>query len=420
MRRRPVDGASARSSLLRNRTFVRYWSGVVFSEIGSRATTAAVLYHAYLLTGSSLQVGVVGLFQALAVLVLSPIGGLVADRSDRRRVLQSAQALSFVASLSLAMLTFAGTVGMGHLYALTVVNTAASVFERPARDAIIPALVDRADLTRAMSVINPSRELATLAGPVLAGLLIVFWGPGAVYLVDAVTYLGLILVLATMRFDQQRASGARRGVLVEMSEGLVQMRKRPILVQLLALDIVATVFGAYRVLLPELSEILGVGAAGYGVLSSMPAAGALGGGVLLYRHVVGGGQGRLVLRATAAYGVFCLLLAGAVGVSPSWIAVILALVGAAGAGASDVVATAIRHSVLHAETPDEVRGRVIAAYQIGSRGGPALGSLHLGAVAAVAGPVLALVYGGLVPIVVASFLLVRGGSVRSYAMDLSE
>lgn len=420
MSRSSVEGPSGGSSLLRNRTFGRYWSGVVLSEVGSRATTAAVLYHAYLITGSSLQVGIVGLFQALAVVTLSPIGGVVADRSDRRRVLQSAQSISCVASLGLAVLTLSGTVGMGHLYALTVVNTAASVFERPARDAIIPALVDRADLTRAMSVINPSRELATLVGPVLAGLLIWSIGPGAVYLVDAVTYMGLILVLATLRLEQQRASGERKGLLNEMSEGLVQMRRRPILVRLLALDIVATVFGAYRVLLPELSEILGVGAAGYGVLSSLPAAGALFGGMLLYRRVAGGGQGLLVLRATAAYGAFCLLLAGSVLVSPAWVAVLLALVGAAGVGASDVVATAIRHSVLHAETPDEVRGRVIAAYQIGSRGGPALGSLHLGAVAGVAGPVLALTYGGLVPIAVASFLLVRGGGVRAYSLDLSE
>lgn len=396
-------------AVLRNRDFALYWAGVVGSQIGTRGAVAANLYQVYQLTGSTAQVGLVGLAQAGALLVLSPLGGVYADRLDRRRLLQATQAIALVVSAALAVVTFAGVVTAWMVVVSALLATAAATFDQPARQALIPAMVPRDRLVDAFALLNPSRELAILAGPSLAGLLIAVGGPGAVYLFDAVTYAVLVVILGVLRVPALVPEAPRASLLASLREGASYVRRRPVIWQLMGLDLSATVFGAYRVVLPAFAlDVLHVGAAGYGLLSAAPSAGALLGSVLVFRLVRSPRSGLIVLMSTAGYGLAVSGLALARTFA-------LALVLAALLGVADALATTVRHAAVQVETPDSLRGRVSAIYQMASRGGPALGDTVVGAASGVLGPMVALAVGGLVPVAASVATALRGPTIRDYS-----
>jgi len=405
------------TSIMRHRDFRRYWVGIVLSEIGTRGTVAAVLYHVYLLTGSTVQVGLVGLAQAVALLGISPLGGAIADRMDRRRLLQISQTLSLIASATLAAVTLLEVVAVWQILLVMLVNTAAGSFERPARDALIPSLVPRGELVRAFALVNPSRELAVLLGPAIAGLLIAWAGPEAMYLLNVLSYVVIIVTLFFIRTPALVPDAIRPNLWSSIGEGLVFVRQRPLILQLMSLDLSATVFGAYRVILPALAtDILMVGARGYGLLSAAPAAGALLGSVVVYRTMHRARAGHLVLLSTAAYGAMTLALAGSATLTGT-IGFVLALLATSGLGVFDAMATTVRHAAVQLETPDELRGRVSSVYQMASRGGPSLGQLNIGWLAGLLGPAAALALGSMVPIALAAGLAITGGRIRDYRTE---
>ena len=405
------------TSIMRHRDFRRYWFGVVLSEIGTRGTVAAVLYHVYLLTGSTVQVGLVGLAQAVALLGISPLGGAIADRMDRRRLLQISQSLSLLASATLAALTVIDVIEVWHILLAMLINTAAGSFERPARDALIPSLVPRTELVRAFALINPSRELAILLGPAIAGVLIAWAGPEAMYVLDVLSYVAIIVILAFIRTPPMVPDAVRPNLWASIGEGIAFVRARPLILQLMSLDLSATVFGAYRVILPALAtDILLVGASGYGLLSAAPSAGALVGSAIVYRMMHRARAGYVVLLATGAYGSMALALAGSAMLSGA-VGFAVALAAAGALGLFDAMATTVRHAAVQLETPDEIRGRVSSVYQMASRGGPSLGQLNIGWLSGLLGPAGALAAGSLVPMVLAAGLAVTGGRIRDYRTE---
>jgi MFS family permease len=396
-------------ALLSNRDFNLYWFGLVASQIGTRATSVANLYQVYALTRSVPITGLVGLSQGVALLVLSPVGGAYADRLDRRRLLQATQAASLLVALALAVLSVRGDVQVWQVLVCVMLTAAASTFDGPARQALIPALVPRNQLAQAFSILNPSRELAFLIGPSLAGLLIAVSGPWLVYAVDALTYAVLVVVLALLRVKQQKSEVRDVTVWANIREGLSFLRSRRLILQLMTVDLSCTLFGAYRVVLPALAlDVLEVGPTGYGLLSSAPSAGAVLATYFVFR-VVGRSRrlGVVLLLATVGYGSAAMLLAQA----PVFV---LALLAGVLLGGFDAMATSIRHAAVQLETPDELRGRVSSIYQMASRGGPSLGDVNVGLLAVLLGPVGALTAGGAVPVLYAASLLVRRGRVASY------
>ncbi|MFJ9535992.1 MFS transporter [Streptomyces sp. NPDC101225] len=400
--------------VLRHRDFTLYWGGVVLSQIGTRGAVAANLYQVYQLTGSTAQVGLVGLAQAVALLVLSPAGGIYADRLDRRRLLQATQGLALLVSAGLAVITLARAATVWTVVVSSLLATAAATFDQPARQALIPATVPRERLVDAFALLNPSRELAVLVGPACAGVLIAVGGPGAVYVFDAVTYAALVAVLAVLRVPPLVADAGRRPLLESLREGVRHVARRPVVWQLMGLDMTATVFGAYRVLLPAFAaDVLHVGATGYGLLSAAPSAGALIGSVWVFRLIRTARAGRIVLWGTAVYGLAVVGLAQA---RVFTVAVVMALL----LGAADAVATTVRHAAVQVETPDELRGRVSAIYQMCSRGGPAIGDSVMGLFAGAVGPIVALTVGGLVPAAVSGASAVRSRTVRRYSVPRPE
>lgn len=410
MSREVARGGGDLRRLFTNRDFALYWGGVVLSEVGLRGTFVVNLYHVYALTGSTALVGVVGVVQGVSVVTLSPLGGAVADRLDRRRLLQSTQSLSLLASLTLGVLSVSGAVSAWHIYLAVLLNTIASTFDSPARTALIPALVPGRQLPQAFALVNPTRELAILVGPAIGGMLIALAGPGAMYLVDATTYLALVVILRFLRVPPQRMEARDTAVWSSIRQGASFVRGRPLIWQLMSLDVSTTILAGWRVVLPALTiDVLGVGETAYGFLAAAPAAGALAGTALVMRAAERAMTGKLVLVATAAYGGACIALAQ----SPSiWWAIAAGL----GIGGTDALASVVRHAAVQLETPDEIRGRVTSLYQVAVRGGPALGDANVGWFSSFLGPVTALSLGGFVPILVAGAYAVWGTRVRDYRL----
>jgi MFS family permease len=347
----------------------------------------------------------------VSLLVLSPIGGAYADRIDRRRLLQATQLLALVVAGVLAALTELGKASTAAVLVSVLLTTAAGTFDQPARQALIPAMVPREELPQAFALLNPSRELAVLLGPALAGLFIAWHGPGLMYAVDAGTYAVLVVVLALIRTPRLVPETRHQPVLRTIVEGAKFVKHRPLIWMMMTLDLSATLFGAYRVVLPALSlTVLHAGPTGYGLLSAAPSAGALLATYPVFRAVDRiKAIGKVLLLASAGYGVATILLAQ----SP-WLAA--ALIAGLLIGACDAMATTIRQACVQLETPDSMRGRVSSIYQMASRGGPALGDLNIGWVAGLLGPVTALSLGGFVPILYAGLLYLRGGRIRSYSV----
>jgi MFS family permease len=380
----------------------------VFSNVGTRATVAANLWQVLLLTNSTLQVGLVGLSEAVALLLLAPLGGAVADRMDRRTLLQITQSTSLCAAFGLTVATFTGVVQPWQIYLAVIAVSAAQTFEGPARQAMIPAIVSRERIVDAFALVNPTRELAILLGPPLAGLLIAAAGAGYVYAFDALTYATLIVLLVFIHVPRLSGTEHKESVWSSIFEGFRYVRQRRLIWQLMSLDFSATFFSAYRVVLPTLArDVLGVGAAGYGILSAAPAAGAILGSGAVFRLRRLPKKGRLILAATMAYGVAALVLAQ----SQIFLVTLLA---ASSIGFCDAVSTTLRHAVVQLDTPDQLRGRVTSAYQMVSRGGPSLGQAQMGALAASLGAPLALTVGATLTFAYAAWLSLTGRTVRDY------
>ena len=396
-------------AVLDHRDYRRYLSGLVLSQIGVHGTFTAMLYHVYLLTGSTLQVGLVGAARLVAVLALSPLGGYFADRLDRKRLLQLSQLVSACASLLLALVTLTGLEAPWHVLLAAMVNSAAATFDEPVRKAVIPAMVPRRQLVRGLAVMNLGHEVGTLLGPALGGVLIAVSGPGLMYLLDGMTYVGLMIVVTLLEIPSLPAAERAQGLWSSVGAGLSYVRRRPLIVHLMGLDISAMVFAAYPVVLPALAvDVLDAGPTGYGVLAAGPAAGALLGGVLVYRLAEhSAGSGKIVIGATMGYGVAAIVLAQAR-------VFLLALVATALLGLADAIAKTIRQAAVLLETPDALRGRVGAVYEVAAGGGPPLGELNIGWLSGLVGVTSALSFGGVVPILYASAVALGAPVVREY------
>jgi MFS family permease len=327
---------------------------------------------------------------------------------DRRTLLQITQSTSLLASIGLTVATFTGTIQPWHIYLAVIAVSAAQTFEGPARLALIPALVSRERVIDAFALTNPTRELAILLGPPLAGILIATVGPGYVYAFDALTYALLVVFLVFIAVAPIAPTARHESVTASIFEGFKYVKERRLIWQLMTLDFSATFFGAYRVILPTIArDILGVGAAGYGVLGAAPAAGAILGSAAVFRLRTFEHRGWLILGATAGYACGCIVLARAA-LFP------VALFAATTIGFCDAMAATLRQVLVQIETPDRLRGRVTAAYQMVSRGGPSLGQAQMGAVAAQLGAPLALTLGASVTLLYAATLSLRGRTIRRY------
>jgi MFS family permease len=379
------------SPLRESPPFRMLWLGEVVSHIGRHITVVALPFQVYELTRSPLAVGLIGLVQFVPLVVLSPVGGALADSMDRRKLMLLTQMGLVGTSLLFVGGAIAERPPLWFLYTVAAASAALAALDSPARTAAIPNLVGRDRLSSALALNQVLFQVSDIAGPALGGLLIARFGLVWAYAVDTLSFLAAIAaILALPRLHPKRAEGelAVRG-LTAIRQGFSYLRGRRVLQSTFLIDLNAMIFGMPRALFPVLAlDVFGVGPGGFGLLYAAPAVGALVGALLTgwvrrVRH-----QGRAVLWAVAAWGL------AIVGFGLSTQAFWLALGFLAVAGASDVISAIFRGTILQESVPDSLRGRLSSIHFMVVVGGPRLGDLEAGAVAQLSTPVFSVVSGG--------------------------
>ena len=398
-------------SSLRHRDFRLLWMGQIVSVTGSQMQLAAINWHIYLLTHSALALGLVGACRAVPIILCSLMGGVVADVMDRRRLMMATQTVMLACSATLALVTSAGLEHVWPIFLLTAIASAAWAFDTPARQALMPTLVPLKDFPNAVSLSMLMFQIGMIVGPPLAGFLLASHGPGLVYAINAGSFVAVILGLALMRVSgrpEKNESQAPRISFEALVEGLRFVWRTPIIVQTMTLDFVATFFASANQLLPIFAkDILQVGAQGYGFLGSAWAGGAVVSGLVMARLGTLKRQGLIVIVSVAAFGAATI----AFGLSRVfWFSLLmLALMGAA-----DTVSTILRHTMRQLVTPNNLRGRMTSINMIFFMGGPQLGEVEAGTVAALIGAPLSVVTGGLGCLIAAIIALMAARNLRRY------
>jgi predicted MFS family arabinose efflux permease len=383
--------------VLKHRDYRLLWFGQMVSTLGTQMHTVALSWQIYDMTGSVVQLGMLGLVRAIALMGTSLIGGAAADSHNRRSLMLVTQSLMLALTLGLAACTALDIANIWVLYAFAATTAATSAFDGPARQALIPSLVPRHDLGPAISLNMLAMSSARMVGPAIGGISVGLVGIAATYVIDAMSFVAVIVALLLMRTKFSAPVLAVRGM-EAIKEGLRFIVATPVIWGIMLMDFLATLLGSSVGLAPVFArDVLDAGPQGLGLLLSAPAAGSVIGAVIVSLLPQVERPGRMMVAAVVAYGV-CLALFG---MSGSLVAALLALVGA---GAADSVSVAMRHMVRLIATPDELRGRVSAAHSALAMGGPRLGEFQSGMTAALVGPRMAMVGGGIGVVLIALVL----------------
>jgi len=397
----------SRFPALRHRDLALLLAGQLVSLTGSQMQQVAVVWQLYLFTRSPWALGLLGLFRVLPLLVFALGGGVVADVFDRRRLMIGTQSTFALVSVALAVLSAFGAAGAWALYAAAALAGAASAFDAPARQALLPLLVPREDLPSALALSALVWQIATVVGPALGGVVLAWTGVVPIYALDAASFLAVIGALLAMHHRAPARTGTAVGLSAAL-EGLRFMQRAPIIRATMLLDFVATFFGGSMLLMPIFADqILSVGPRGLGLLYASQPAGAALAGLVLSSRGIPRRQGAAVLVAVAAYG----MAVAAFGVS-RWFP--LSLLALAASGAADTVSMVIRQTLRQLLTPDELRGRMTSINMIFFVGGPQLGEVEAGAVARAFGARVSVASGGLLCVLAAAFTAALAPALRRY------
>ncbi len=393
--------------LRRSRDYRRLYVGQGISFLGSQLTVVAVPYQVYLMTGSSLMVGLVSLAQLVPLVVGSLVGGSIADSMDRRRLLLIAQVAMALTSVALGLNALSSRPTLWPIFVFSALAAAFSGLDRPARSASIPTLVGLDLISAANALWQTMIQVGSLLGPAIAGVLLATVGLSAVYWIDAATFAVSFLAVARMRPLPPEGGGTRAG-LRSVLEGLRFLGSRRVLQANFLIDIDAMVFGLPRALFPALGVgLYHGGPETVGLLFAAPGAGALIGAlttgwVQRVQH-----QGRAVLVAVAVWGA-AITGFGLTSLLP------LGLLFLALAGAADVISAVFRNTILQLAVPDALRGRLSSVQIAVVTGGPRLGDTESGAVAAMTSPQFSVVSGGVACVVGVALIAWRWPEYRRY------
>ncbi|HEX3184654.1 MAG TPA: MFS transporter [Pyrinomonadaceae bacterium] len=396
---------------LRYRDFRLLWLGLIVSVTGSQMQFVAINWHVYLLTKSPLALGLIGAFRAVPIIVCSLAGGVVADALDRKKLLVVTQLVMLSSAALLAMFTFAGLKSVWPIYVLSGLASAASAFDTPARQSLMPLLVPAEVFPNAVSLGILVFNVSTIVGPALGGFILAESGPALIYGLNALSFVAVIVALLLMKTSGDPERDANSGSALSfgaLKEGLRFVWNTPIIVQTMTLDFAATFFASATLLLPIFaSERLHVDARGYGLLAAAPAIGSVITALVMARMGSFSKQGRLVVVSVAIFG----LATAAFGVSTVfWFSLMMLAV----TGAADTVSTVLRQTIRQLVTPNQLRGRMTSINMMFFMGGPQLGELEAGLLAAVIGAPLSVVIGGLGSIVSAAVAALKSRSLMDF------
>ena len=383
---------------LRYRNFRLFFGGQLLSLTGTWMQNVAQSWLVYRLTGSSLLLGMVGFAGQIPIFLLATIGGAVADRHSRYRLIILTQTTAMALAFVLAALTLTRHVQVWHILTLAALLGLVNAFDIPARQSFFVQMVGKEDLLNAIALNSTMFNAARVMGPAVAGILVAAVGEGWCFLINGVSYLAVIAGLLMMRIEPSQPRGERPSVLRELSEGIRFARgTMPVKVLLLLLGLVSVVGTPYTVLMPIFADrILHGGARGLGLLMGATGLGAMTGALTVAARTGVKGLGRLVGWATAGFGASLVLFSISRWFWVSWLLLIPV-------GGSLMLQLACSNTLLQTMVPDHLRGRVMALYSMMFMGVAPFGALGAGAMAERLGARWTVALGGLA-CVAASFV----------------
>jgi MFS family permease len=397
---------------MRYRNFQLFFSGQLISLIGTWMDNVAEAWLVYRLTGSSLLLGAVAFAGQIPIFLLGPLGGFVADRWDRRKIVIATQFSSMILASMLSFLTLTKRVTVGEVTLLAALMGVVNAFDVPARQSLLVELVGREDLMNAIALNSSMFNGARIIGPSVAGILVASIGEGWCFFANAVSYIAVIAGLLMMRMQRtkiERPSSPWDHII----EGFRFVRDtRPIRALLLLLGLVSLVALPYSVLMPIFAaKILHGSARTLGVLMGATGIGALAGALMLASRTQLQGLGKLVATSCAGFGA-CLILFS---FSRSYTISTILL---APVGFFVMVQMASTNTLIQSMVPDRLRGRTMAVYSMMLLGMAPIGALLAGAVADRIGAPWTVAVGGIGAIVGAAIFARHLPTIRVEAREL--
>jgi MFS family permease len=372
-----ADNALSRTlRALRHRNFQLFFGGQLISLIGTWMQSVAQSWLVYRLTGSSLLLGSTGFASQIPVFLVAPIGGIVADRFNRHRVVIITQITSMILAFILAALTLTRKVHVWHIFVLAALLGIVNAFDIPARQSFLVDMVGKEDLMNAIALNSSMFNGARIVGPAVAGILVASIGEGWCFFANAVSYIAVIIGLLLMNLPPRFHRPPLGSPLEHMIEGFGFVRRTaPIRAILLLLGLVSLVAMPYTVLMPVFADkILHGGARGLGILMGVTGVGALLGALTLATRRGVYGLGRWVAFACAGFGISLLLFAFS---RHFWLSAALLLP----VGFCMMLEMSSSNTLIQAMVPDHLRGRVMAVYSMMFMGMAPFGALLGGALA---------------------------------------
>lgn len=358
---------------LSNPNYRRYFTGQAISMVGTWMQSIAQSWLVLELTGSGTALGIVVALQTLPILILGPYGGVIADRMDKRRLMIGLQSMMGVLALVLGTLTITGEVRLWHVYVLALLLGFNNCFENPARQAFVLEMVGPKDLRNAVSLNSVLVNCARAVGPAVAGIIIATGGLGLCFLLNAVSFVAVVISLTTLDVAALNRSVPTVRSRGQLREGFSYVRRTPTLaIPLLMMGLIGCLAYEFQVVLPVLADrTFHGGAQTYGFMTGAMGIGAVVGG--LYVAAKGTTGLRPLVGSTGVFGV--VILGAAVAPNLPLELVAMTLVGAA-----SVSVLSKGNSTLQLEAAPHMRGRVMALWVVAFLGSTPIGGPIVGAV----------------------------------------
>jgi len=400
---------------LHHRGFRLLWMGLLVSIAGSQMQLWALFWHVRTITDQPIALGAIGAARILPVIIFSLIGGALADVLNRRKILFITQTGMALVALGLGWLTLTGRMDLWHIYLLTAMQAICQAFDNPARQALTPNLVPVKDLPNAFSMNSIANQVGAIIGPAISGFIIASGGLPYVYIINAISFMAVIIALFAMGPVTQQKSpitnGNRLVSFSSIAEGVRFILGQPLILSTMIVDFFATFFASANTLMPIIAvDVLHVGAVSYGWLSAAQAIGAMVAGLVISQMHQIRRQGAVFLSAVVVFGLATILFGATRLFVVSMVALILV-------GAADTVSTIIRNTIRQLSTPDYIRGRMTSVNQIFFQGGPQLGEVEAGVVGQLFGAPVAIITGGIGCIVAVAWIARRWPQIRRYNGD---
>jgi len=387
----PASGTGLPSTLraFKHRNYRLFIGGQLISLTGTWMQTVAQSWLVYSMTGSAVLLGFVGFSSQIPVFLLAPIGGTVADRYNRHRIIIATQTAAMVLAFVLATLTLTEQVRVWHIFLLAALLGVVNAFDVPGRQSFIVEMVGREDLGNAIALNSSMVNGARMVGPAVAGVLVASVGEGWCFLLNAVSYIAVIIGLLMMKITPRPRSPLHGSAFSHIVEGFRFVgRAGPVRALLLLLGLVSLMGMPYAVLMPIFADrILHGGPSGLGLLIGASGVGALAGALRLATRRGVRGLGRWVMLASAGFGVSLILFSLS---EIFWLSVLLLVP----VGFCMMTEMASSNTLIQSMVPDRLRGRVMAVYSMMFMGMAPFGALLAGALAGRFGAPTTVMIGG--------------------------